>query len=157
MENKGKPYFPIFVDLSDKKVVVAGAGTIAKRRIRVLTDFTDHLVVIAPEVNPELKELEAEGKITILRKTFEREDIADAAFVIAATNSNQTNHEIYVACKCFGIPVNVCNDKARCDFYFPVVASAGDVVAGVSSSGRARRKSREAADQIQRMLEETEQ
>lgn len=157
MGDKGKPYFPIFVDLSDKKVVVAGAGTIAKRRIRVLTDFTDHLVVIAPEVNPELKELEAEGKITILRKTFEREDIAGAAFVIAATNSNQTNHEIYAACKCFGIPVNVCNDKARCDFYFPVVAFAGDVVAGVSSSGRARRKSREAADQIQRMLEETGQ
>ena len=157
MENKGKPYFPMFVDLSDKKVVVAGAGTIAKRRIRVLTDFTDHLVVIAPEVNPELKELEAEGKITILRKTFEREDIAGAALVIAATNSNQTNHEIYAACKCFGIPVNVCNDKERCDFYFPVVASAGDVVAGVSSSGRARRKSREAADQIQRLLEETNQ
>ena len=157
MEHKGKPYFPIFVDLSDKKVVVAGAGTIAKRRIRVLTDFTDHLVVIAPEVNPELKELEAEGKITILRKTFEREDITGAAFVIAATNSNQTNHEIYAACKCFGMPINVCNDKTRCDFYFPVVASAGDVVAGVSSSGRARRKSREAADQIQRMLEETEQ
>ena len=122
-----------------------------------MADFTDHLVVIAPEVNPELRELEAEGKITILRKTFEREDIAGAAFVIAATNSNQTNHEIYAACKCFGIPVNVCNDKTRCDFYFPMVAAAGDVVAGVSSSGRARRKSREAADQIQRMLEEKEQ
>ena len=76
MGDKGKPHFPIFVDLSDKKVVVAGAGTIAKRRIRVLADFTDHLVVIAPEVNQELKELEAEGKITIIRKTFEREDIA---------------------------------------------------------------------------------
>ena len=44
-----KPYFPMFVDLTDKKVVVVGAGTIAKRRIRTLIEFTDHLVVIAPE------------------------------------------------------------------------------------------------------------
>ena len=51
MRNKKKHYFPMFIDLSDKKVVVAGAGTIAKRRIRSLLDFTDHLVVIAPEVN----------------------------------------------------------------------------------------------------------
>ena len=68
MRNKKKHYFPMFIDLSDKKVVVAGAGTIAKRRIRSLLDFTDHLVVIAPEVNQELKQLEADGKLTILRK-----------------------------------------------------------------------------------------
>lgn len=34
-----KPYFPLFVDLSEKKVYVIGAGTIAKRRIRSLIDF----------------------------------------------------------------------------------------------------------------------
>ena len=45
-----KPYFPLFVDLSEKKVYVIGAGTIAKRRIRSLIDFTDHLTVVAPEV-----------------------------------------------------------------------------------------------------------
>lgn len=59
MGSTKKPYFPMFVDLSDKKVVVAGAGTIAKRRIRVLADFTNRLVVIAPEVNRELKDMEA--------------------------------------------------------------------------------------------------
>ena len=51
MSTKKKPYFPMFVDLSDKKVLVFGAGTIAKRRIRSLSAFTDHLTVIAPEVN----------------------------------------------------------------------------------------------------------
>ena len=33
----------MFVDLTDKKVVVAGAGTIAKRRIRAMLEFTEHL------------------------------------------------------------------------------------------------------------------
>ena len=63
MSEKRKHYFPMFVDLTDKKVVVAGAGTIAKRRIRALAEFTDRLVVVAPEVNQELKEMEARGKL----------------------------------------------------------------------------------------------
>lgn len=122
MSGNRKHYFPMFVDLTDKKVVVAGAGTIAKRRIRTLVKFTDELIVVAPEVNQELKQMQQEGKLTILKKHFEREDIYDAALVIAATNDNKVNQEIYTACKCLGIPVNVCADKTRCDFYFPGIA-----------------------------------
>ncbi len=153
MNCKEKPYFPMFVNLSDKKVVVAGAGTIAKRRIRALTDFTNDLVVIAPEVNQELRNLEAEGKITILRKTYEREDLYGASMVIAATSDHRINQEIYSACKCLGIPVNVCNDKTKCDFYFPVLAMRDNVVAGVSTGGREHGKSRIVADRIQTMLD----
>jgi siroheme synthase-like protein len=157
MKNRKKHYFPMFVDLSDKKVVVAGAGTIAKRRIRTLISFTDHLVVIAPEVNNELKMLEAEGKITILRKYYEREDIYDAALVIAATNDNKINQDIYSACKCLGIPVNVCNDKTKCDFYFPSIAANEELVAGISASGRETKISREMTGKIRELLEQKEE
>lgn len=154
MSSRQKLYFPMFVDLSDKKVVVAGAGTIAKRRIRTLIDFTDHLVVIAPEVNKELKDLEAEGKLTILRKNYEREDIYDAALVIAATNDKKVNQDIYSACKCLGILVNVCNDKNKCDFYFPGIISDEDLVVGISASGRDHKKSKAMTEQIQRLFDE---
>lgn len=152
MSNKGKLYFPMFVDLSERKVVVVGAGTIAKRRIRALVDFTNCLTVIAPEVNKELKDMEAEGKITIKKKTYEREDIYDAALVIAATNDKRTNQDIYSACKCLGIPVNVCNDKTRCDFYFPGIAAGGGVVAGISTSGHDNKKTRGLAEKIQELI-----
>ena len=107
MSNTKKPYFPMFVDLTEKKIVVVGAGTIAKRRIRSLLNFTNRLMVIAPEVNQELKDLEASGQITILRKKYSREDIYDADLVIAATNDAQINNDIYSVCKCMGITVNV--------------------------------------------------
>lgn len=114
-----KPYFPMLVDLSDKKVTVVGAGSIAMRRIRMMMEFTEHLVVITPEADRELADLEAEGHLTILRKEYEREDIFDAAMVIAASNDAEINNDIYCACKCLGIQVNVWNDKTKCDFYFP--------------------------------------
>ena len=135
MSNDKKPYFPLFVDLNEKQIVVVGAGTIAKRRIRTLVSFTNHLTVIAPEVNRELLDMEKAGMLRIKRKNYEREDIYDADYVIAATNDHQINSDIYSACKCMGITVNVCSDKTKCDFYFPGIAKDGDTVVGITSGG----------------------
>lgn len=153
-ENLGfKPYFPLFVDLSQKKVVVVGAGTIAKRRIRSLVGFAQELIVVAPEVNQELKNLEKEGKITIRKKRYEREDIYDAAIVIAATNDHSINEDIYSTCKCLGIMVNVCNDKTKCDFYFPGIVQKENVVVGITASGTDHKKARAVTDQVKELLE----
>lgn len=156
MKSSEKKYFPMFVDLTDKKVIVAGAGTIAKRRIRAMLAFTEHLTVIAPEVNPELRALEEEGRLTVLRRPYEREDLYDAALVIAATNDKKTNDDIYAACKCLGIPVNVCNDREKCDFYFPGIATCGDTVIGVSTNGRQKRRQQALAEQIEQLLAQEE-
>lgn len=147
-----KPYFPMFVDISDKKVVVVGAGTIAKRRIRTLLEFTDHLVVIAPEVNRELLDLEAEGRLTILRKKYEREDIYDAAIVIAATNDSKINNDIFSVCRCLGIQVNVCSDKRKCDFYFPGIAQKDNVVIAVTASGKDHKLARRLVEKVRELL-----
>ena len=147
MKKNGKPYFPMFVDLT-------GAGTIAKRRIRSMIEFTDHLYVIAPEVNKELKEMEEAGKLTILRKTYEREDLYDASLVIAATNDHKINQDIYAACKCLGIPVNVCQDREHCDFYFPGLAMQDNLVVGVSTSGQEKKRQKGIAGRLQQFLDE---
>ena len=123
-----------------------------KRRIRAMLEFTEHLTVIAPEVNPELRTLEEQGKLTVLRKAYEREDLYDAALVIAATNDKKTNEDIYAACKCLGIPVNVCNDRDKCDFYFPGIATCGNTVIGVSTNGREKRRQQALAKQIEQVL-----
>ncbi len=152
MTNDKKPYFPIFVDLNDKQIVVVGAGTIAKRRIRTLTSFTNHLTVIAPEVNKELLDMEKDGLIRIKRKIYERTDIYDADYVIAATNDHQINSDIYSACKCMGITVNVCSDKTKCDFYFPGIVQNRNVVIGVTASGADHKEARKTVEKIKSMF-----
>lgn len=149
-----KPYFPLFVDLSEKKVYVIGAGTIAKRRIRSLVEFTDTLTVVAPEVNPELNTMELDGKLSILRKRFEMQDIENADMVIAATNDHTLNNEIYAFCREQGIPVNVCNDKEKCDFFFPGLAMKENVVVGVTANGTNHKMARKTVEKIREMLEE---
>ena len=142
----------MFIDLTEKKVVVAGAGTIAKRRIRSLLTFTNHLTVIAPEVNKELKSLEAEGLLTILKRKCEMEDFYSADLVIAATNDAQINNAIYDTCRKQGILVNVCSDKQKCDFYFPGIAMKDQVVVGITASGKDHKRAKALVEQIRSIL-----
>ncbi|MDE6906966.1 MAG: bifunctional precorrin-2 dehydrogenase/sirohydrochlorin ferrochelatase [Lachnospiraceae bacterium] len=142
----------MFIDLTEKKVVVAGAGTIAKRRIRSLLNFTNHLTVIAPEVNKELKSLEADGLLTILKRKCEMEDFYNADLVIAATNDAQINNAIYDTCRKQGILVNVCSDKQKCDFYFPGIAMKDQVVVGITASGKDHKRAKALVEQIRSIL-----
>lgn len=98
--------------------------------------------------------MEEAGKLTILRKTYEREDLYDASLVIAATNDHKINQDIYAACKCLGIPVNVCQDRDRCDFYFPGLAMQDNLVVGVSTSGQEKKRQKGIAGRLQQFLDE---
>ena len=118
---KNKCFFPMFVDLSDKNVVVAGGGSIATRRVKTLLSFTRNITVIAPTMTPELIELGKTGKINAQMRPVKRSDFAFAYMVLAATNDWKVNDEIYKICKEEGIYVNVADSKDKCDFYFPGV------------------------------------
>lgn len=48
MENKAG-YFPLFVDLQGKNILIVGAGKIAARRATVLVEFGADVTVVAPD------------------------------------------------------------------------------------------------------------
>ena len=148
------PFFPVFIDLSGKKVFVIGAGKIACRRITVLCQFTPELTVIAPEALPEVERLAGEGKIRLLKKAFEEDDLKGADLVFAATNDHAVNDRIHAVCKSRGITVNVSTDRKKSDFYFPGIARKGDLVAGVTASGKDLAAAREASERIRALFEE---
>ena len=51
----GGYYFPMFVDISTKRILVIGGGKIAARRVRTLLKFAEHIEVTAPEICDEMK------------------------------------------------------------------------------------------------------
>lgn len=56
-------HFPVFIDLSRKKVIIFGGGKVALRKIETLLKYDADLEVISRSVLPEIKELLAAGKI----------------------------------------------------------------------------------------------
>lgn len=147
-----KKYFPVFIDISDKKVVVVGAGKIGSRRIRTLVDFTEHLTVIAENVEPDIAQMAEEGLIEWKKQHYERDLILDADMVFACTNDSELNNGIYSVCKCLGIQVNVCSDKNKCDFYFPGVIHADNVVVGITASGVDHHQAKAVREEIEKVI-----
>ena len=107
---KTKRYFPMFIDLSDKNVVVVGGGNIATRRVKTLLQFTRNVTAIAPKVTEELRGLGTAGYVNLITRPVKRSDFQTAYMVIAATNDWKLNDEIYRVCKEEGIYVNIADD-----------------------------------------------
>ncbi|MDO5797475.1 MAG: bifunctional precorrin-2 dehydrogenase/sirohydrochlorin ferrochelatase [Eubacteriales bacterium] len=150
---KNKHFFPMFVDLSDKKIVVVGGGNIATRRIKTLLQFTRNITAVAPKTTMELHELGKAGFVNLINRPVKRSDFTMAFMVIAATNDWKLNDEIYRVCKEEGIYVNVADDKSKCDFYFPGIYMQDEVVVGITASGLNHKKARKVRVAIQEAME----
>ena len=132
-------YFPMFVQLKNKKCLVIGGGRIALRKIEVLKDFEADVTVIAPEMITQIRQID---QICRIFRTFMEEDFKEAELVVAATNDPKvnseikTNHEISQICRRKKIPVNAVDQKEDCSFIFPSYVKEGEVVAAFSSGGQ---------------------
>lgn len=151
-----KPYFPIFIDVSEMKIVVVGGGKIAARRIETLLAFAENITVISPEISEEIKQAAKEKKLCWLPVPFQsreaQEMICQSGMVLAATNDNACNEQIAALCREWKIPVNVSHKKELCDFYFPAVAVRGNVVAGITASGLDHKQAKQARIKVEQAL-----
>ena len=144
----------MFIDLTDKKILVAGGGTIALRRIRTLLKFKADIRVIAPELCEELAQLEEEGKIAAERREYRTSDIDGVQIVLAATDDHEVNRRIWEECRAAGVTVNVADDRSLCDFYFPSIVMTEDTVIGVNCGGEDHAKVKETRIKIEEMFGE---
>lgn len=145
-------YFPMFVDLSQKKITIIGAGNIARRRVSTLVMFTQNLLVVAPEIDKDIELMSKQYEFMISVKEYEIKDILKSDIVIAATNNLSLNNIIYKDCKDLEILVNVCSDKTKCDFYFPAIVQKDDVTIGITSGGQNHKLVRETANKIRNLF-----
>ncbi len=149
-------YFPLFVDLTKKSIIVIGAGKIAARRVKSLLPFVGDMKVIAPEVSSEISEMAAssDGVLVIEQRPFEPSDLDGADVVLAVTNDKELNTRIGTLCNEKKILVNVSHEKELCDFYFPGVVQKDNVVIGITASGKDHSEARKVTEQIRAMMED---
>ena len=147
-----KAYFPLFVDLSGKRIVAVGGGRIAARRIQTLLSFAEDITVVAPGLDPQLEALAEAGRIRVIRRPFADADLDGAAIVLAATDSREVNARVCALGKERGILVNVIDDPAACDFFFPGVVKDGSVVIGGTASGTDHKKARAVTQAIRELF-----
>ena len=153
-----KKYFPLYMDISKKNIVVIGGGTIATRRVHTLVEFAEQIIVVAPEVSKELEALIESGKVSWILAGYQKEHIQNADIVVAATNEIQVNHQIKKDCQLLEkesnrqILVSVADDKTLCDFYFPSIIKTQDTVIGINSGGKSPGLTKRIRQKIEELL-----
>jgi precorrin-2 dehydrogenase / sirohydrochlorin ferrochelatase len=123
--------YPIFLDLSGRRCVVVGGGEVAIRKAHKLLQARARVVVISPEIKPELESVAVE----IHRRHYREGDLEGAYLAFAATDSRETNAAVAWEAKERGILVNVADKPSDGDFALPSTLRRGGLQVAVSTGG----------------------
>lgn len=129
-------YLPIAMELEGRRVIVVGGGKVALQKIRNFLDAGAAVHVIAPFLDPEVKDLYEERRITWEKKQVSEEDIDDAALVVSATDKKEINELVSRASRDKRIAVNVVDQPAISDFISPAVVRADKAIIAVYTDGK---------------------
>ncbi|MNH65822.1 Siroheme synthase [compost metagenome] len=130
-------YLPIFCRLDNKPVLLVGGGEVAERKARLLLDAGAHLTVVAPELDPELAELAANGSIEWLAGEFAPAQLTGKWLVVAATDRREVNALVYQSANQARIFANVVDDPKRSSFIMPSIIDRSPLMVAISSGGKA--------------------
>ncbi|MBA5762926.1 siroheme synthase [Vibrio sp. 404] len=129
-------YFPMFLDLKGKPVLVVGGGEVACRKVETLVRAGAIVTIISPAIEDFLQTLVSQGECQ-WQQNFYSNEVMDSKFVQvwATTDNPQLNHQVYRDAKKRGILVNVVDDLPYCDFITPSIVNRGRIQIAISSGG----------------------
>lgn len=134
---------PVFFDLRGKRVVMTGGGAGAawKTELLAASGAKVDLYVEAGEIGEDMAELLAAGPVDGSIRHHDRSWGVDifqgAAIAVGDVESEAEAKAFYCAAKAAGVPVNVVDKPAFCEFRFGSIVNRSPLVVGISTDGAA--------------------
>lgn len=144
-------YFPFYIDIENKNILVVGGGTVALRKIEKLLPFKPNITVVSPKISIEILRL----NVNTINREFADGDLENVFCVISATDDEQVNAHIFDLCSAKNILVNTVDDKEKCGFIFPALVQKNSVTVGITTSGKSPIYAKYLKEQFLNMLENT--
>lgn len=126
-------FYPVNLNIENKKCVVVGGGKIAYDKIVGLLEAGALVDVIAPEFCSEI--LALESQLNLIRADYSADKISTGAVLIAATNNPELNQQIASDARAKHFLVNIVDDFAG-DFIVPSRIRRGDFLLAISTGGK---------------------
>ncbi|MDA0147507.1 precorrin-2 dehydrogenase/sirohydrochlorin ferrochelatase family protein [Vibrio sp. LaRot3] len=129
-------YFPLFLDLKGKPVLVVGGGEVASRKVDSLVRAGAQVTIVSPTIEAYLKRLVDQQECYWIQN-FYSQDMMDKRYVQvwATTDNPDLNHQVHADAKALGLLVNVVDDQPYCDFITPSMINRGRIQVAISSGG----------------------
>ena len=128
---------PVFYALAGKRAVVAGGSAAAAWKTELLAAAGANVDVYAAEPSDEMIEIARQAAITIHRHEIEAADLANAAMAVGAFEDDREAAGFAAIARAAGVPVNVIDKPAFCDFSFGAIVNRSPLVIGISTDGAA--------------------
>ncbi len=133
--SKAITYYPIFINLKERKCVVVGGGNVALRKVKALLDCGAKVAVVSPKPHPDIVRMSKRREIDLIRRDYSEEDLEGAVIAFACTDAKKVNHEVAEDSMARGVLVNVADDPESSDFITPSFFRRGDLTIAVSTAG----------------------
>ncbi len=130
-----RPYYPIFLDLAERPVLVIGGGELALEKVRGLLAAQAVITVVAPNLIPELAQLRDEGVLIHIARGYRQGDMDGHAIIMAAMEDRSANVELQRDARATGVLINAADDPAHCDFILPAVVREPPLTLAISTGG----------------------
>ena len=128
-------FYPVFLNLTERRCVIIGGGQIAEGKISKLLDSGAKIIVISPDATQGIRGFAERGQIEFDLRKYQEGDLQGAFLVIAATNDRVVNQEIFEEAEKQGILLNAVDDMPRCSFIAPSIVEKGPVTVAISTGG----------------------
>ena len=144
------------LDLSGRKIVIFGGGSVGERKAELFCGCAD-TVVVSLDFSERLQELEASGQVRLSKLDLTaatdsklREIVSGAFLVIPATSSSELNRKISNIAGESDILINQVD--ALGSVVIPSVIKRGDLVIGISTLGHSPAVSKYTRKQIENVI-----
>jgi uroporphyrin-III C-methyltransferase / precorrin-2 dehydrogenase / sirohydrochlorin ferrochelatase len=148
-------WFPLFLDLRERRVVVIGGGIVAERKIDLLLQSGARILIVAPTLTAALMARVMAGEITHERREFEPADLDRARLAIAATDAPHVNRAVAIAADARNIPVNVVDDAGLSTGILPAIVDRSPLVVAIGTDGSAPVLARHVRALIESVVDES--
>ncbi len=131
---------PIFFELQGKRAIIAGNGAPVAWKAELLSAAGANVEVFAEHPCEELCALASEtpgGALTLRHRAWRDDDFAGAAVAVGGFEDETDAERFAGAARAAGIPVNVIDRPAYCDFSFGAIVNRSPLVIGISTDGAA--------------------
>jgi len=142
-------YYPVNLDIRNRKCLVVGGGAVGTRKIMTLLDCGAKVTVVSIDVAEKLQELSDNDIIKLEKRPFQISDLDEMFLVMGATDNQEINREIHSEAERLGVLCNIADRPEDCNFILPAIVNRGDLIIAISTSG----KSPASAKKIRKDLE----
>ncbi|HET6952785.1 MAG TPA: bifunctional precorrin-2 dehydrogenase/sirohydrochlorin ferrochelatase [Acidimicrobiales bacterium] len=126
-----QPLYPVNLVLAGRPCLVVGGGRVAVGKVRGLVEAGAAVTVVAPEVDPALRDL----GVAVEVRPYRRGEVAGYRLAVAATGDAAVNQQVYDDGEAAGVWVNAADDPQRCSVMLPARIRQGRLTVTVSTGG----------------------